>query len=185
MSEGVVLDANVLHPIALCDLLLRLALEGLYRPLWSAEILEETKRSILRRRPDLERRALGARIAAMQRALPEALVTGYETRLAEFAALGTDAHVLAAAAHAGAHVIVTDNVRDFPAAALRPHGIKAQTADQFLVRHWQTEREVVARVLSEQAAGTRRPPLSVRDVLAGLERMVPRFVALARASRIT
>lgn len=74
MSEDVVLDANVLHPIVLCDLLLRLALEGLYRPLWSGEILEETKRTILRRRPDLDRRALAARIAAMRHAFPEALV---------------------------------------------------------------------------------------------------------------
>jgi hypothetical protein len=83
--------------------------------------------------------------------------------------------------HAGARVIVTDNVRDFPAAALRPYGIKAQSADQFLVGHWQAEREVVGRVLAEQAAATRRPPLSLDDVLAGLERIVPRFVALARA----
>jgi len=42
------LDANVLHPISLCDVLLRLAEKGLFQPRWSDEILNETLESIVR-----------------------------------------------------------------------------------------------------------------------------------------
>lgn len=42
----VVLDANVLAPATLCDLLLRLAeTPRLYLPLWSEDILMEVKRT--------------------------------------------------------------------------------------------------------------------------------------------
>ena len=47
------LDANVLHPMVLCDLLIRLAQRGLYRALWTREILAEVVATVLRRRPDL------------------------------------------------------------------------------------------------------------------------------------
>jgi hypothetical protein len=41
------LDANVVYPVSLCDVLLRCALAGLYRPLWSAEILAEMVRNLV------------------------------------------------------------------------------------------------------------------------------------------
>ena len=62
MSQRVLLDANALHPIVLCDLLIRLGRKGLYQPLWSQAILEETNRSILRRRADLSPDVLGRRL---------------------------------------------------------------------------------------------------------------------------
>lgn len=112
MSQRVLLDASVLHPIVLCDLLIRLARKGLYQPLWSLAIREETNRSILRRRTDLSPDVLGRRLDAMKRALPDAMVEGYEPLIPGFSALGSDAHVAAAAVAAGAGVIVTLNVRD-------------------------------------------------------------------------
>ena len=108
------LDANVLHPMVLCDLLIRLALAEYYRPLWSREIPDETPRSVRRRRPDLAIDQLQRRVDAMQRVLPDAMVTGYNERLAELSTLRKDAHVLAAAVQGGADLIVTHNVRDFP-----------------------------------------------------------------------
>jgi predicted nucleic acid-binding protein len=126
-----VLDANALFPIALCDTLLRAAVEQLYRPFWSAEILDEVERNLVkhhRTTPELARR----RRDGMARALPGAMVSGY---LAIASLLTNDPkgrHVLATAIHAGAQVIVTRNLRDFPAAALDPYGIRAQTADEFL-----------------------------------------------------
>ncbi len=47
------LDANVLYPAGLRDLLLRLADRYLYAPLWSADIHEEWMRSLLADRPDI------------------------------------------------------------------------------------------------------------------------------------
>jgi hypothetical protein len=65
LALSALLDANVLHPHILCDLLLRLAEHDVFRPLWSAEILAETIESVLRRRPDLDRARLQRRLDAM------------------------------------------------------------------------------------------------------------------------
>ena len=84
MAYSALLDANVLHPIVLCDLLLRLAERGLFRPLWSSRILDETTESILRRKPDLGRDRLERRIRDMEEAFPEASVAHYEHLEAAF-----------------------------------------------------------------------------------------------------
>ena len=70
------LDANVLYPAPLRDLLLQLAFMDLYQARWSAEIDAEWTRNLLAARPELADRIERTR-AAMHRALPDALVTGY------------------------------------------------------------------------------------------------------------
>jgi len=49
----VVLDANTLHPAPLRDLLLSLAVEGLYHARWTARIHEEWVRNLARMRPEI------------------------------------------------------------------------------------------------------------------------------------
>ena len=176
------LDANVLHPMVLCDLLIRLALAGYYRPLRSREILDETARSVHRRRPDLALELLQRRVDAMQRVLPDAMVTEYNERLPELSALGKDAHVLAAAVQGGADLIVTHNVRDFPAALHDHYQIVAQTPNAFLLDHWRRHPEGVASILVEQSVGTRTPHLTPHEILDRLKPMVPEFVDFAQQS---
>jgi hypothetical protein len=130
------LDANVLHPMVLCDLFIRLARRGLYRALWSREILEEVVRSIARRRPDLSVDVLRRRTDAMERAIQDATVAGYESLLPGLQELGDDARVAAAAVAGHADVIVTSNIKDFPAVVLDRHGISVQSPDDFLVDIW-------------------------------------------------
>ena len=48
------LDADVLDPVGLRDLLLRLADRYLFAPLWSADIHAEWMRSLLADRPDID-----------------------------------------------------------------------------------------------------------------------------------
>src|SRR5271170_3744793 len=98
-QDTALLDANVLHPMPLCDLLLRLGLADFYRLLWSEEILNETERSILRRFPSKDKDLIHRRIRTMAAAFPGAMVEGYEILLPKpkVKALGKDAHVLAAA----------------------------------------------------------------------------------------
>jgi hypothetical protein len=48
MSAGAVLDANVLLMAGPRDTLLRAAEDGLFRPYWSAEILDESERNLAR-----------------------------------------------------------------------------------------------------------------------------------------
>ena len=54
MSNFVALyDACVLHPAPLRDLLMHLAITGLYRAKWTQRIEQEWMRSVMERRPDL------------------------------------------------------------------------------------------------------------------------------------
>ena len=69
-----VLDANVL----ITSVLLELAEARLYRPLWSKDIHEEWIRAVTRSRPDIAPEKLERRRAAMDRALPDACVSGYQ-----------------------------------------------------------------------------------------------------------
>lgn len=176
------LDANVLHPMVLCDLLIRLGQRGLYRALWSREILAEVVTTILRRRPDLSIELLRKRIAAMQVALQDATVDGYESLVPAFHELGSDAHVVAAAVIGHADVIVTSNLRDFPKRVLERYGVSAQLPDDFLVQRWWIDPVSVAAVIVEQAGGTTRPPLTPNDILTRLAFLAPTFVKLVRDS---
>ena len=48
VPTSALLDACVLMPINLTDVLLRLAKAGTFRPLWSAEVLDEVRRNLPR-----------------------------------------------------------------------------------------------------------------------------------------
>jgi hypothetical protein len=70
-----VLDACVLVPMALCDLLLRLAEEpAMYRPLWSEQILAEMGRG-LKTKLHRSSEEVACRRQQMKQAFPEAMIT--------------------------------------------------------------------------------------------------------------
>jgi len=71
-------DANVLYPAELRNFLMHLALIGVFRTKWSAEVHEEWTRNLLINRPDLTRAQLERTRQLMDKAAPDALVTGYE-----------------------------------------------------------------------------------------------------------
>jgi len=73
------LDANVLVPYTLTDILLRLAEAGFFRPLWSTEVLAETERTLAHLHPNIESSRLHDRLAAMDRFFTDATVTGWES----------------------------------------------------------------------------------------------------------
>ena len=130
----VVYDACVLFPAPLRDLLMRLALVGLFRARWSAQIHEEWLRSLLEKRPELTRAQLERTRDLMNTSVLDSLVTGHEP-LIEAIVLPDpdDRHVVAAAIRCGANAIVTYNLKDFPEAALQPLGIEAQHPDDFVL----------------------------------------------------
>jgi hypothetical protein len=51
-------DANVLYPAELRNFLMHLALIGVFRAKWSADVHEEWMRSLLTNRPDITRETL-------------------------------------------------------------------------------------------------------------------------------
>jgi hypothetical protein len=176
------LDACVLYPAPLRDLLMRLAQAGLFRARWTAEIHAEWINALLQKRPELGT-ALRRTVELMDSAIEDCLVTGH-LPLVEQLHLpdADDRHVLAAAIAGRADVIVTRNVRDFPTALLAPHGIEARHPDAF-VRHVLSLNEAAAlAAIREQRAALRRPPRSVTDFLDTLAQQdLPETVAFLRA----
>jgi predicted nucleic acid-binding protein len=178
------LDANVLWPAALRDVLLRAAQRGLYHPVWSRAIRAEAQRALVRRRPDLDPAKLTRTFDLMDQHFPDSSVEDYETLVPEMQNQRKDRHVLAAAVRAGAQVIVTFNAKDFPHQAVQPHNIEVQIPDEFLCRLWELDAGQIAEVLREQAASLRNPPRTALEVLANLGRAMPRFETIVRQSRL-
>lgn len=110
----VVLDACVLYPMHLRDVLLQAAAEGLYQVYRSKEILDEATRNLIANLQIEEPKAVRL-LTMMSDAFPEAVVTDYEHLVDAMRNDPKDRHVVAAAVKAGAQVIVTENVRDFTA----------------------------------------------------------------------
>lgn len=130
-------DANVLYPSELRNFLMHLALTGLFRAKWTAEIHEEWIAALLEKRPDLSREKLERTKELMDKHAIDALVTGYEDLIPSLQLPDpNDRHVLAAAIRARADVIVTVNLRDFPSKALDPLAIEAQHPDEFVLPCW-------------------------------------------------
>jgi hypothetical protein len=66
-----VLDANVLCPQWLRDVMLTLAAMGYYEPRWSHQIVDEMRRNVLADHPDIDpRRFEDTTIAALRAAFP-------------------------------------------------------------------------------------------------------------------
>lgn len=183
MADTALLDANVLHPMVLCDTLIRLAQRGMYQARWSREILQETIDSIARRRPDISPQVLQRRVEQMNLAVADAEVDGCHERLStSLTEFGSDAHVVAAAIVGRADVIVTQNLKDFPVEPLRQFNLTAQHPDDFLLAHWDRQPEIVLSVLEQQAAALTSPPMSPKDVIERLRPMTPRFAGVVAAA---
>jgi len=172
----VVLDANVLYPFSLRDTLLRAASEGLFQLYWSDQILEEARRSLVNSGRMTDERATRLR-AVMGEAFPEAMVTGHEPLIAAMKNDEKDKHVVAAAVKAGAQVIVTNNLKHFREL---PEGIEAQSPDNFLCNVFDLDPDGMVEILREQAAALKKPKRSFEELLDGLSKFVPEFVAALR-----
>ncbi len=184
MAFVALLDASVLHPWVVCDLLLRIAERGLYRPAWSGEILDELVGSLTRRQPEHEER-FRRRRERMEAAFAEAMThqPGRFTSAVPDEVDPGDRHVVAAAFAARADVIVTNNVRHFAPDRLAEAGLLVHTADEFLVHQWWLEPAGVLEELAAMAASTSRPALTAAQVLGSLRPFAPEFVGLVeRAS---
>ena len=171
MSIPVLYDACVLYGNEVRDLLIRIAISGMARAHWTDQILDEAFGNLAANRPDLSPERLAVTRERMNLAIPGALVSGYEP-LVESLKLPDpdDRHVLAAAITAGIAVIVTSNLGDFPADALRPFGIEAKTPDDFVLDQIGLDEGRVRDCVHQIARGRSRPPKTYEAVLDALER---------------
>lgn len=184
MPYAATLDANVLHPHVTVDLLLRLADRGLFRIVWSREILDEVHDSLVRRGLDPAR--IRSRIEMMERAFPEAMAAGIEAFLPTVPPEVDpgDRHVVAAALAAKADAIVTNNLDHFPTAALSALGLDVQNLDGFLLNQWTLDSATVADVLAEMETDRDRPPRTVPELLDALDRHAPDFIGIVRTGLV-
>ncbi len=81
-----------------------------------------------------------------------------------------DRHVLAAAIRAGADVIVTFNLADFPPEALAHYDIEALNPDELIDRLLDLDSEAVCAAVKLDRQSLKKPPKSVDEYLADLER---------------
>lgn len=170
----VLIDACVLFPTVPRALLLGCAGAGLIVPLWSARILEEWRRAVLRTHPE-QSRAVAGEIAAARAAFPQAEVA-VPPDLENALSLPdeNDRHVLAAAVAGGAGTLVTRNLRDFPPRTLARHGVSPRAPDSLMLELWGSDPDRVARVAAPVLAGMGQASgLGARDILkrSGLPRL--------------
>lgn len=180
-----VYDANVLYPAPLRDLLIRLAQAGLVRAKWTDAIHDEWLRNVLQDNPRLSAERLARTRNLMNDAVRDCLVTGYENLIASLSLPDPDdRHVLAAAIHARADVIVTYNLSDFPAFALAEFDIEPLHPDEFVVFLLDAAPGAVCAAVRRQRASLQNPPKTADEVLATLESQgLPQTVARLRQFR--
>lgn len=173
MSFPVFFDTCALYGAALNDTLLRLAEHGIYRPIWSADVLAELERNLAER---VGSPAARRRVAAMASAFPDASVEGYHYLVPTMTCDAKDRHVLAAAVRSGAAVLVTFNTADFPAESYEQFALDVVHPDDFLLDQIDLHEQAVRASLAEQVDSARNPPLTLTELLAALSRAgVTRF----------
>lgn len=166
-----VLDACVLYPPTLRDFLMWLAAGFVYSPRLTDAIHEEWIENVLLNNSETTRVKLERTRALMNGIRPDALVTGYEHRIPRLNLPDPDdRHALAAAIEASASVIVTFNIRDFPAAVLSTYGISARHPDVFAARLFDQQPKEVIEMARRNRRNLKNPPKSPEEYLASLRR---------------
>jgi predicted nucleic acid-binding protein len=174
------LDACVLYPAQLRDLLLRAAISDLFKARWTDQIHEEWTRNLLKNRQDISPDKLARTRELMNASVPDCLVTGYEPYISELNLPDPDdRHVLAAAIRCQAGVIVTLNMRDFPEDIVSRYGISVQHPDEFLSHIFDLRPAVLCAAIKGMREALDSPPKTVSELLNDLLKVgLPRTVNL-------
>ena len=172
----ILLDACVLFPSVLRELLMGAAGEGLFEPLWSERILEEWRRAAARK--DAAAGAIAqTEILLLKARWPKAMVAMPEQLPADiFLPDPDDVHVLVAAINGNATELLTANTRDFPIRVLAQYNILRRHPDELLLElaysHPKQLRHIVDQVMQTAAKMQDAPP-NQRAILRKIG--LPRF----------
>ena len=176
-----VYDACVLYPFHLRNILVQFAADGLVDAHWSEEIHEEWIRNLAANVSTASVERLRLTRDKMNQALPAATVADYQPH-PHISSINlpdpNDRHVVAAGIAAGASMIVTWNLRDFPAAELKRLGMKRLTPDTFLTGIAKERLDAVVSATANARRNLRRSSMPVTEFLQALEHQkLVRFVA--------
>jgi predicted nucleic acid-binding protein len=165
-----ILDACVLYPAPLRDLLLQLATAGLFRARWTDDIHAEWIRGVLQNRDDLTLAQLTRTKDKMNEGANCHLIEGYQPIIDTLELPDpNDRHVLAAAIRGRVDVIVTRNLKDFPAEYLRKFDVEALHPDEFIADLIDLSQTTVIEAVRIIRARLKNPPYSTRQYIETLE----------------
>ena len=164
-----VLDTNVIYPVIIRDLLLWFAHYELYTPKWSDHIFEEWRDVMQRKGVSIEEAE--KRILNVNLAFPYAFVKHYESLIDHLELPDPkDRHVLAAAIKSDAHVIITNNLKDFPKDILSKYDLKVKTPDDFLTDIIDLNCDIAIEAFKEMVLNKKSTELDEYEVLDGLRK---------------
>lgn len=145
----VLIDACVLYPTVLRELVLGAADKGLFHPLWSDRIMEEWHRAATRN-GEHDGAIAALEIEAAKAMFPSAKVVNYsDTEVRISLPDNDDRHVLAAAIEGGADELLTLNTKDFPISTLNAEGIIRRHPDEFLLELLNTRNADMTGIVEE------------------------------------
>lgn len=163
------LDACVLYPVVLRDLLLSLAIEAAFEPIWSEEILDEMRRNVLANHPNATREQFDrSTTAGMRNAFPAACTDEYETLIAQMDNDPKDRHVAALAVHTDATGIITYNLRDFVSSELERRSIAIIHPAVFLETVLDAGPNPAERAIVGMSIRRKNPPMSPEAVVEAI-----------------
>lgn len=163
------LDACVLYPAPLRDLLLSLGVAGIYRAKWSQQIHDEWTRNLLANRPELDLKRLQVTCTRMNVAVPDSLVTGYEDLIGSLQLSDPDdRHVLAVAIRSNADAIITFNQRDFDETELAKYDLYTEHPDEFVSNMISIYTPRVISAVREMRGRLKNPTRNVGEFLSTL-----------------
>lgn len=131
--EIAVIDACVLYPFHLRNIIVQAAVDRLTEARWTNRIHDEWMRNLIANHPSLSIERLRVTRRLMDDALPAAMVNDFETHIPKVVIPDPDdRHVVAAGIAARATVIVTWNAKHFPSDVLAKFGLRRETPDVYL-----------------------------------------------------
>ena len=134
-------------------------------------IHEEWIANVLANRPDLTRWQLEQTRDAMNRAFPDATVRGFEPLISTLVLPDRDdCHVLAAAIHAHAELIITVNLKDFPPSTLLPQGIEALHPDYFVDDLIDVGEDEAFAAVSKMRRRLQAPSMTPKEFIESIEK---------------
>ncbi|GLQ34821.1 PIN domain-containing protein [Amylibacter marinus] len=136
----VLLDTCVLYPSVLRSILLDVASQGLFMPLWSERILDEWRHTSVRNHVEAE---ATIEIALLSSKWRESLVQVDKIDPNLHLPDDNDIHVLQAAITGKADELLTANLKDFPTDILSKQGLIRRAPDDFLLELAHANREAV------------------------------------------
>jgi predicted nucleic acid-binding protein len=177
-----VLDACVLYPAPLRDLLLSLASGEMFGARWTSIIQAEWVRNLATKRPDLTLDVLERTVTMMNSAIEDCLVENFAWLIESLTLPDPDdRHVLAAAIVGHADAIVTFNLKDFPERVVSGHGIEVLHPDDFLIAQYDLNPIKVLSVVKSLRCRLRKPPKSADELIMTYEQQgLPQFCAKLR-----